>query len=32
MCMLRKAMGLVHTVGLYSVPGLYICPKCRKAS
>ena len=30
-CMLHKAMGLVHTVELYSIPGLYICPKCCKA-
>lgn len=30
-CMLCKAMGLVPTVGLYSVPGLYICPEFCKA-
>lgn len=30
--MLPKAMGLLCTVGWYSIPGLYVCPKCRKAS
>lgn len=31
-CVLCKAMKLVCTVGLYSAPGLYICPECHKAS
>lgn len=30
--MLPKAMGLLCTVGWYSVPDLCVCPKCCKGS